>query len=140
MIKIKDIKSKEVQEEAVRLAREYNGKRTPLSHILDMDIQDAFNWDDTPQLAFWAYLRSSNSLNHEDLKLPDHPEHLPWEQYTSCEKMWRGKYDFVASIEDGEFSELRFAVGDEDFTIEDWALIKDLHKVTSDLIKIIEDD
>jgi hypothetical protein len=70
-MKIKDIKSEEVREEAVRLAISENGWCDNKEDALKCSLWMAFDWKQSPQNnAFWYHLSHNNSANTPDLKLP----------------------------------------------------------------------
>jgi hypothetical protein len=77
-MKISEIKSKEVRNEAVRLAIEANDlsfvfffRYLARKKALKMELSDAFYWVHSPQgLYFWAKLKQGRTPNTLDLKLP----------------------------------------------------------------------
>jgi len=71
-MKIKDIKSKEVREEAVRLALDPKiGLCRTINEANLCFIVSAFGWGFTPQgVNFWWHLSSGKNPNTIDLKLP----------------------------------------------------------------------
>jgi hypothetical protein len=77
-MKIKDIKSEEVREEAVRLSIEKNAlsfvfffRYLAKRHALKLELSDAFYWVHSPQgVYFWANLKKGTTPNTPDLKLP----------------------------------------------------------------------
>jgi hypothetical protein len=71
-MKIKDIKSEEVRNEAVRLALLANGGNCKnQNEAMNECISRAFSWDKTPQHhGFWYHLCHNNSANTPDLQLP----------------------------------------------------------------------
>jgi hypothetical protein len=72
-MKIKDIKSDEVREEAVRLLQHESYKRDFISRMEALDFAlYAFYWDTSPQgREFWHKLNSGTTPNTPDLKLPE---------------------------------------------------------------------
>jgi hypothetical protein len=77
-MKISQIKSEEVRNEAVRLAIETHAlsfvfffRYLARKKALKMELSDAFYWVHSPQgLYFWAKLKKGKTLNTPDLKLP----------------------------------------------------------------------
>ena len=71
-MKIKDIKSDEVRNEAVRLAMGKNGWCEDKKDTLKCYLWMAFDWELSPQKhSFWYYLCHNPSANTPDLKLPN---------------------------------------------------------------------
>jgi hypothetical protein len=78
-MKISEIKSEEVREEAVRLAIEANDlsfvfffRCLARKKALKMELSDAFYSVHSPQgVYFWANLRQGKTPNTPDLKLPN---------------------------------------------------------------------
>jgi len=70
-MKIKKIKSKEVREEAIRLAKKYH-PHMPFNDIKNLDLSDYFYWEDSPQgYDFWLHLYEGLTKNTKDLELPE---------------------------------------------------------------------
>jgi hypothetical protein len=70
-MKIKDIKSDEVREEAVMICVERNPSERNKDIALEFDLLDAFRWDITQQgLDFWQDLYEGIEPNTPNLKLP----------------------------------------------------------------------
>jgi hypothetical protein len=71
-MKIKDIKSDEVRNEAVRLALLANGGNCKnQNEAMNECISRAFSWDKTPQHhRFWNNIHNKITPNKPDLKLP----------------------------------------------------------------------
>jgi len=70
-MKISEIKSDEVRNEAVRLAVEQNQKRNK-EIALGFYLQRAFDWRRSPQgFFFWGDLYNETTPNTPDLKLPE---------------------------------------------------------------------
>jgi hypothetical protein len=75
-MKIKKIKSKEVREEAIRLAKKYH-PHMGFNDIKNLDLDDYFYWEDSPQgYDFWLSLYGGKTPNSPDLKLPN----TTWEE------------------------------------------------------------
>jgi 3-methyladenine DNA glycosylase/8-oxoguanine DNA glycosylase len=73
-MKIKDIKSDEVRNEAVRLAQLETcyGSCKSNEEALEKGFDYAFQWDSTPQgFDFWNKLDMGTTPNTPDLKLPE---------------------------------------------------------------------
>jgi hypothetical protein len=71
-MKIKDIKSDEVRNEAVRLCVERKPSERNKEIALEFHLNSAFRWDVTQQGGeFWQDLRSGKTQNTPDLKLPE---------------------------------------------------------------------
>jgi len=70
-MKIKDIKSDEVREEAVRLALRIDELFENEQEALNSKLKHGFLFSETPQgFFFWGYLNSGATPNTPDLKLP----------------------------------------------------------------------
>jgi len=70
-MKISEIKSDEVRNEAVRLCVERKVSERNEEIALQFDLDSAFRWDLTPQGGFfWHKLNSGITPNTPDLKLP----------------------------------------------------------------------
>jgi len=70
-MKIKKIKSKEVREEAVRLAQGWYEYSTA-KKVKCLRIREAFKWGETPQgKGFWGDLSCGAIKNTKDLELPN---------------------------------------------------------------------
>jgi hypothetical protein len=71
-MKISEIKSEEVREEAVRLAMDIGYHYKTKEKALNGQLGMAFTWDETPQGGdFWYYLIMGETKNTPDLKLPE---------------------------------------------------------------------
>jgi hypothetical protein len=71
-MKISEIKSDEVRNEAVRLAIERDPEIRTEKMVSDFDLSWSFEWDETPQGGdFWYYLIMGETKNTTDLKLPE---------------------------------------------------------------------
>jgi len=72
-MKISDIKSEEVRNEAVRLAKLKNmsGGCSTDNQALRLLLIDAFLWHETKEGVFWANLNNGLIPNLPDLKLPE---------------------------------------------------------------------
>jgi hypothetical protein len=71
-MKISEIQSDEVQNEAVRLCVERKPSERNEEVALEFDLDSAFRWDLTPQGGiFWNKLNSGITPNTTDLKLPN---------------------------------------------------------------------
>ena len=71
-MKIKEIKSAEVRNEAVRLAIEKHPQFRTKKIVLGYGLFWAFSWKETPQNhEFWSDLQDGIIANKPDLKLPN---------------------------------------------------------------------
>jgi hypothetical protein len=71
-MKISEIKSDEVRNEAVRLCVERKPSERNKEIALEFDLYSAFRWDLTPQGGiFWNKLLTKKTPNTPDLKLPE---------------------------------------------------------------------
>jgi hypothetical protein len=71
-MKISEIKSDKVRNEAVRLCIEREPSARNKEIALEFDLLGAFRWDVTQQGGdFWQDLRSGKTPNTPDLKLPE---------------------------------------------------------------------
>jgi hypothetical protein len=70
-MKISEIKSDEVRNEAVRLCIEREPSERNKEIALEFDLLGAFRWDVTPQgVEFWCDIYDKKNPNTPDLKLP----------------------------------------------------------------------
>jgi hypothetical protein len=70
MLRVKDIKSDFVRQEAIRLAIQY--LNTYEWKALEMPLQDAFDWDLSPQgHEFWGNLNDGTIKNNGWVQLPN---------------------------------------------------------------------
>jgi hypothetical protein len=70
MLRVKDIKSDFVRQEAIRLAIEY--LNTYECKVLEMPLQDAFDWDLSPQgYEFWEDINDGTIKNNGWVQLPN---------------------------------------------------------------------
>jgi hypothetical protein len=71
-MKISEIKSDEVRNEAVRLAIEAKGRCNNEEDVIRNNLIFAFNWESSPQKQdFWLDLHDGTTPNTPDLKLPE---------------------------------------------------------------------
>jgi hypothetical protein len=71
-MKISEIKSEEVRNEAVRLAVGENGWCLTRKSALSRSLFSAFDWESSPQKHdFWLDLHDGTTPNTPDLKLPN---------------------------------------------------------------------
>jgi primase-polymerase (primpol)-like protein len=72
-MKIKDIKSDEVRNEAVRLAMRANGGNCQTQNeAMNKHFSLAFTWEQTPQYhRFWSNIHNKITPNTPELKLPE---------------------------------------------------------------------
>ena len=73
-MKISEIKSDQVRNEAVRLAQlqEFWGECRSNEQSLQTKLSDAFQWNLTKQgFYFWIYLNNGTTPNTPELKLPN---------------------------------------------------------------------
>jgi hypothetical protein len=71
-MKISEIKSDEVRNEAVRLAKckEVGGECNTDKKALRQNLMNAFLWREVNDPLFWSHLNSGRTPNTPDLKLP----------------------------------------------------------------------